>query len=94
MSSQMSPEALRLRLKELLIEVCDLEDLSPQDIDDHERLIRSERPELDLTSLDAVEIASAIEYEFGVRIEDLSAAKSAFRSVDTLAAHISAEKGW
>jgi acyl carrier protein len=90
----MHADALRFRLKELLIESCDLDGLAPSDIDDHERLIRSDRPELDLTSLDAVEIASAIEYEFGVRIQDLSAAKSAFRSVDALAQHIATEKGW
>ena len=67
----MEPANLRHRLKALLIESCDLEGLAPEDIDDDERLIRSDRAELDLTSLDAVEIASAIEFEFGVRIEDL-----------------------
>ncbi len=84
-------EALEQRLKLMIISVCDLEDLEPQDIHRDERLIGGE---LDLNSLDAVEIAATIEYEFGVRIQDLSAAKTTFRSVATLAEHIASERGW
>ncbi|MCP4805939.1 MAG: acyl carrier protein [Proteobacteria bacterium] len=88
----MSDDALKLRLKEIILEVCDLEgELSPADIQDDGQLINADNG-LDLTSLDAVEIASAIEYEFGVRIQDLSAAKKAFRSIDTLAATVAAAR--
>lgn len=82
---------LEHRLREMIVEVCDLEDVDPRDIDRDQQLIGGE---LDLNSLDAVEIAAAIEYEFGVRIQDLSAAKASFRSVATLAAHIAQERGW
>lgn len=85
--------ALRARLKEMIIEVCDVEDVTPADITDDERLIRGEG-KLDLGSLDAIEIAAAIDKEFGVRIEDLSVAKSAFRSVSSLADHVARAKGW
>lgn len=88
----MSPAELRHRLKEIILEVCDLEgELVPADIQDDAQLINADNG-LDLTSLDAVEIASAIEYEFGVRIQDLSAAKKAFRSVSTLADTIQAAR--
>lgn len=92
-SAPLDPQQLRLRLKELVIEVCDLE-LEPDQIDDQEQLIRSEREDLDLTSLEAVEIAAAVDYEFEVRIEDLRGARQIMRCIDTLAVHIAAEKGW
>ncbi len=81
---------LEHRLKEMIITVCDLEDLTPGDIASDQQLIGGE---LDLNSLDAIEISAAIEYEYGVRIQDLSAAKATFRSVSTLAAHIDQERG-
>ena len=78
-------------LKRMIITVCDLEDLEPDDIHRDDRLIGGD---LDLNSLDAVEIAATIEYEFCVRIQDLSAAKATFRSVASLAEHIARERGW
>ncbi len=85
--------ALKARLKQIIVEVCDLQDLSPEEIDDDERLIRG-GGKFDLGSLDAIEISAAIDKEYAVRIEDLSAAKAAFRSVSSLALHIATEKGW
>jgi acyl carrier protein len=79
--------ALKLRLKQLIIEVCDLDGITPDDIPDADRLING-TGKFHLGSLDALEISAAIDREWGVRIEDLSAAKTAFRSIDTLAAHI------
>ena len=85
--------ALRARLKQIIVEVCDVTNVEPSEITDDERLIRGEG-RLDLGSLDAIEIAAAIDKEYGVRIEDLSVARDAFRSVSTLADHIAREKGW
>lgn len=85
--------ALRHRLKELVIEVCDLDGIVPDDIGDDERLIRG-GGRFDLGSLDALEIAAAIDREYGVRIEDLSLAKTAFRSISSLADHIAKARGW
>lgn len=85
--------ALRLELKELIIATCDLDGITPGDIGDDERLIRGEG-KFDLGSLDAIEIAAAIDKRYEVRIQDLSAAKAAFRTVATLATHISQQRGW
>lgn len=85
--------SLKTRLKQIILEVCDIPDLTVDDIDDDERLIRG-TGKLDLGSLDAIEISAAIDKEWGVRIEDLSAAKAAFRSVSSLAEHVAREKGW
>jgi acyl carrier protein len=92
-TAPIDPAGLKLRLKQIILEVCDVHGVTPADIDDDERLIRGEG-KLDLGSLDAIEISAAIDKEYGVRIEDLSAAKAAFRSVSSLAAHIAREKGW
>ena len=92
-SAPPTPAALKLRLKELIIATCDLDGITPEDIGDDERLIRG-GGRFDLNSLDAIEIAAAIEREFSVRIEDLSAAKAVFRTVSSLAAHIGRSRGW
>lgn len=88
----MTKSELKPALKAMIVEVCDL-DIEPEQIRDDERLINGDG-DFDLGSLDAVEIAAAIDFEYGVRIKDLSAAKSVFRSVDSLAEHIVATKGW
>jgi acyl carrier protein len=80
-------------LKVLTIDVCDLDGVTPADIGDDERLINGTGA-FHLGSLDALEIGAAIERDYGVRIEDLSAAKAAFRTIRTLAEHISRARGW
>lgn len=92
-ASPPDPAALKHRLKELVIEVCDLDGLTPADIEDDERLIRG-GGHFDLGSLDALEIAAAIDKEYGVRIEDVSLAKAAFRSIASLADHVARARGW
>ena len=74
-------------LKVLTIDVCDLDGVTPADIGDDERLINGTGA-FHLGSLDALEIGAAIERDYGVRIEDLSAAKAAFRTIRTLAEQI------
>lgn len=85
--------ALRQDLKLLIIEVCQLDGITPADIGDEERLIRG-GGSFDLGSLDALEIAAAIDYRYQVKIQDLSSAKTIFRSVASLADHIAQSRGW
>lgn len=86
----LSPEALRTALKEMVVEVCQLDD--PADsIANDEQLIAGR---LDLNSLDAIEIAAAVDYAYQVRIEDVRGARTIMSSIDALADHIAQEKGW
>lgn len=85
--------ALRHDLKLLIIEVGQLDGITPEDIGDEERLIRG-GGKFDLGSLDALEIAAAIDYRYHVKIQDLSSAKSIFRSVASLADHVARSRGW
>ena len=45
-------------------------------------------------SLDAIEIAAAVDYAYQVRIEDVRGARSIMSSIRNLAEHIAKEKGW
>lgn len=75
-------DTLKLALKELIIEECDKEDMTPADIDDSEPLLGDR---LDLDSLDVLQICMAIKTQYGVRIEGNTAAHRALKSINTLA---------
>lgn len=79
--------ALRRHLKELILKTCDVVDRAPEDLGDDAPLFGAEGP-LELTSLDAVEIAMAVEHDFQVKVENMSSAREYFRSVAALADHV------
>lgn len=76
-------DELRQNLKHLIIEECDKEDeFSPADIDDDAPLLTGE---LELDSLDVLQICMAVKNQYGVRIEGNTAARRALKSINTLA---------
>jgi len=75
-------DALKLSLKELIIEECDKEDLTPADIDNNEPLLGGR---LELDSLDVLQICMAIKTQYNVRIEGNTAAHRALKNINTLA---------
>ncbi|MBI4705110.1 MAG: hypothetical protein HY744_28725 [Deltaproteobacteria bacterium] len=77
--------AVRQRLKELIISELNLEGKTPQDIADATPLFGEG---LGLDSLDALQLAMAVEENFGVRIPEGEEARPVFASVDALVAHI------
>ena len=76
---------LRLRVKELIVQELDLRDRRASDIDDSAPLFGDG---LGLDSLDALQLAMAVEERFGVQIPEGDEAKSIFASVDDLARYI------
>ncbi len=76
---------LKLRLKVLLIEALDLEDISPEEIPDGEPLMASG---LGLDSIDALELVVRLEKEFGFKIKNSEEARQALVNIDSLAAFI------
>lgn len=68
-------------LKQLIIDECD-KDLSVDDIADDAPLLGGE---LDLDSLDVLQICMAVKSRYNVRIEGSSAARKALVSINTLA---------
>lgn len=74
-------------VKVMIVEVLDLEDTSPDDIDTHDYLFGEG---LGLDSIDALELGLGIHKRFGVKIEEEQARK-VFRSVATLAEYLQRE---
>lgn len=74
---------LRLEIKEMIIDVLDLEDISPEDIMDDEPLFVDG---LGLDSIDALEIGLALQKRYGVKLKaDSEETKEHFASVTALA---------
>ena len=77
---------LKIRIKKLIIESLDLEDITIDDIEDSEPLFIDG---LGLDSIDALELGLAIKKEFDIKIDANSEeTKQHFASVDALAEFI------
>ena len=80
-------EALENEIKKLIIELLSLEDVTPADIEPEAALFVEG---LGLDSIDALEIAMALEERYGVKIgEDPEQNQQIFASVRNLAAFVS-----
>lgn len=81
----MDHEDLKRSIKQLIVEELDLRDRSADDIEDEAPLFGAG---LGLDSLDALQLAMAIEERFGVRLPEGEAARPVFASVAALAREI------
>ena len=79
-----SREELIHNIKKMIIEVCDVKDVKPEDVPTDVPFIGGPGP-LILDSLDAMEIAMELRYQFGVELRNASTAAKAMQSFDTLA---------
>lgn len=77
-------------LKEALIESLNLEDITPEEIENDAPLFGDEG--LGLDSIDALEIILILERNYGIRIANPAEGKSIFYSVRTLAEFITANR--
>ena len=75
-------EELKAKLKEEIIEVLNLEDISPEDIDNASPLFGEG---LGLDSIDALELIVLLEKNYGIKIEDPKDGRKVFFSIDTMA---------
>lgn len=76
-------------LKGQIIKALKLEDVTPEDINTDAPLFGEG---LGLDSIDALELIVLLEKEYGIRVENASAAKSVFTSVRTMADYIAKNK--
>ncbi|MFH0975037.1 MAG: phosphopantetheine-binding protein [Spirochaetota bacterium] len=74
-----------LQLKKKIIKTLDLEDVTPDDIGDDDRLIGGD---LGLDSIDALELVMMIESDYAVKIDNKELGEKVFSSVNALAQYI------
>lgn len=74
---------LKRTIKELILSTLDIADVTPDEIDDATSLFANDLLALD--SLDAAELAVALQARYGVRIDNQELARAALHSVDTIA---------
>ena len=82
-------ESVILKLKEEIIEVLNLEDVTPADIDEDVALFGEG---LGLDSIDALELIVLMEKNYGIKLQDPSQGKEIFKSIKVLADYIAANR--
>jgi len=77
------------KLKEEIIEVLNLEEVKPADIDDNAPLFGEG---LGLDSIDALELIVLMEKNYGIKLQDPEQGKAIFKSVKVMADYIAANR--
>jgi acyl carrier protein len=82
-------EELILKLKEEIIEVLNLEDVKPADIDENAPLFGDG---LGLDSIDALELIVLMEKNYGIKLQDPNKGKEIFKTIAVMADYIQANR--
>ena len=82
-------EELILELKKQIIEVLNLEEMQPEDIDADAPLFGEG---LGLDSIDALELIVLMEKQYGIKLKDPKEGKEIFKSVATMAEYIATHR--
>ena len=89
-NSNQTPRELMDEVKGKLIEELNLEEITPEDIDNEAPLFGDEG--LGLDSIDALEIILILEREYGIKIENPGEGKQIFYSVRTFSDYIASNR--
>lgn len=76
---------LNTELKQYIIEALNLEDMTPDDIDDEAPLFGEG---LGLDSIDALELIVLMEKHYGIRLSSAAEGKEIFKSIQTMADYV------
>ena len=82
-------ENLIQKLKEEIIEVLNLEDVKPEDIDENAPLFGEG---LSLDSIDALELIVLMEKNYGIKLNDPNKGREIFKSITVMAEYITANR--
>ncbi len=82
--------ALKLRLKEMIIEECEKDEVRPEDVADDVQIF-SDASGLELDSLDALQILMGLQSQFGIRLPDSKAFRRHVTTINELADFIQPE---
>ncbi len=83
-------DALKLRLKRMIIDECEKEDITPEEVGDDVQLF-SDASGLELDSLDALQISMGLQNHFGIRLPDSKAFRQHVTTINALADYIQPE---
>ncbi len=83
-------EALKLRLKKMIINECEKEDIEPEEVADDVELF-SEASGLELDSLDALQISMGLQNQFNTRLGDSKDFRRVVTTINNLADYIQPE---
>ena len=78
-------EQLILQLKKEIIEVLNLEEVTPEDIDNDAPLFGDG---LGLDSIDALELIVMLEKNYGIKLKDPAKGKEIFQSISVMAKYV------
>lgn len=79
-------EELIKELKEEIIEALNLEEMTPEDIDENDALFGDG---LGLDSIDALELIVLLEKKYGIKLANPAEGKAIFKSIATIADYVS-----
>ena len=79
-------EELTKELKEEIIEALNLEEMTPEDIDENDALFGDG---LGLDSIDALELIVLLDKKYGVKLANPAEGKAIFKSIATIADYVS-----
>ena len=83
-------EALLLEVKKEIIEALNLEDMTPEDLDEDAPLFGADG--LGLDSIDALELIVLLEKKYGIKLQERKDGKKVFVSVRVMADYIQANR--
>lgn len=83
--------ALNKELVDLILVTCNIKDVAPETIDPDAPLIGSDAP-LGIDSIDALEIAVAVQREYGVRMDSDHTSREVLQSLRTLAEYVAGNR--
>ncbi len=83
-------DALKLRLKTMIIEECEKEDITPEEVADDVELF-SDKSGLELDSLDALQISMGLQTQFKIRLGDSKEFRRVVTTINNLADYIQPE---
>lgn len=82
-------EELTKELKEEIIEALNLEEMTPEDIDENDALFGDG---LGLDSIDALELIVLLDKKYGIKLANPAEGKAIFKSIATIADYVSKNK--
>ena len=85
-------EDIKLRIKELILETLNIEDVEPGEVRDDVSLLSGENT-ITIDSIDVLEVVVSIQKTFHVKIQDQNHARLIVNSVDSIAEFVQSSTG-